>query len=245
MLSGCLEEEVVSLEIKRPEEPLYRSDWEKFERIVNDLPEPKLRELPSFFPPLPNWQLARTLPVNELAAEERRRIEAAWDTKQQHLDLSSLHQLSRLLRREQLTEDQFHGLIFTIGTAMRRANVVDEGLFQRNRERGNRVAQQLEHDHRLFASLSLEDQYRILDDAIWLHRIERSRRFLEIPESNIKFVQRHAKWLKEVMPAEFLLDPFADLGIPLDELGVPFVEGGPSGSDEQLEWNTSDAIVGY
>ena len=52
-VAGCLEEEVVSLEVKRPDETIYRGEWQKFERIVNDLPEPKLRELPSLFPPLP------------------------------------------------------------------------------------------------------------------------------------------------------------------------------------------------
>lgn len=244
-VAGCLEEEVVSLEVKRPDETIYRGEWQKFERIVNDLPEPKLRELPSLFPPLPQWQLARTLPVSELAQEERKAVIAAWDPSQQPLNLSHLKDLPRLLRREQMTPQQFHGLIFAIGTAMRRATVDDESIFNNYQLRAAHVIALLEHDQRLFASLSMEDRYRVLDDAIWLHRVERAILFSTIPESNIQLVRRHAKWLKDVMPAEFQLDPFADLGTPLDELGVPFVESGTVGSDADIEWSPSDAIVGH
>lgn len=244
-LAGCLEDEVVSLEVKHPDEIIYRGEWEKFERIVNELPEPKLRELPSLFPPLPQWQVARTLPVSELAQEERKTVEAAWDTTQQTVNLATFKELPRLLRREQLTEDQFLGLIFAIGTAMRRATIEDEEIFKSYQERAAGVIYLLEHDQRLFASLTMEDRYRVLDDAIWLHRHERAVQFSKIPEPNIQLVQRHAKWLKSVMPSELQRDPFDDLGTPFDELGVPFVESGSMGSDAEIEWIPSEAIVGH
>jgi len=245
VLAGCAEDEVVSLEVTHPDEIINRGEWQKFERIVNDMPEPKLRELPSLFPPLPHWQLARTLPVSELAMEERKAVEAAWDTTQQTVDLSTCKTLPRLLRRERLTEDQFLGLIFVVGTAMRRATMDDEEVFKSYQERAAGVIQLLERDQRLFASLTMEDRYRVLDDAIWLHRLERARQYSKIPEANLQLVRRHAKWLKEVMPAEFQLDPFADLGTPLDELGVPFVESGTTGSDADIEWSPGEAIVGH
>ncbi len=241
---GCAEEEIEYREVKRPDELIRAAEWVAFVRIVDQLPEPKLRELPGLQPPLPQWHQARTLPVDELAAEERSRLEKSWDPPRLARDLKRIPGLARLIRVEKMTLEQFVGLALTIGTAMQKARLPEDFPLDDLVRRGNLTSKVLGNDHRLFATLSIEDRHRVLDDAVWLHRVHRARILRGIPVSNVTLVRRHAEWLSRVMPARFEESPFGDVVDLLEEQGVPFKELPDPGSDADLEWSPDEAIVG-
>lgn len=244
ILLGCAAEEEVIREIVRPDEVIQRSDWAKFVKVVDQLPEPKLREIPAVRPPLPQWQEARTLPVDELATEERQMLIDAWEPERLIAPFTRLRGLTRLLRREELSLEQFVGMLTAIGVAQQRATLGEEYPFDDILRRGELAMTQLLKDDRLFASLSIEERHRVLDDAVWLHRVDRAQRLQQVPSENLHLVQQHADWLKRQLPAGYYEHPFADATDLLEEQGLPFIELPESGSDADLEWHPNDAIAG-
>ena len=127
---------------------------------------------------------------------------------------------------------------------MRRAALPDDFPLSEVIRRGKATLEHLSRDKRLFASLSVEDRHRVLDEAIWLHRVQQAELMQSIPESNLGLVRRHAAWLTKIMPEHFHQPPFENAAALLEEQGLPFIELPDTGSDEQLEWSLQDAIVG-
>jgi hypothetical protein len=244
LLAGCAEEEVQFTEVKRPNERITSVEWAAFVRIVNALPEPRLAPLADVALPLPQWQDARTLPVQELTFEERRTLAEAWDAALVSRRFARNRSLNRLLRRENMTVEQFAGLALAIGMAMRRAQLPEEFAFEELLQRGRSVVDGLQRDQRLFSSLPVEARHRVLDEAIWLHRVDRAQRLREVPPENRALVLKQSEWLRKVMPAYFQQHPLDDVTDLLEERGVPFVELPESGRDDELEWTAAEAIIG-
>lgn len=241
---GCAEDEIEYREVKRPDELIRSVEWSAFVRIVRELPDPKLRQLASLQPPLPQWHQARTLPVNELAAEERSILDRSWDPPRLARELSRQPAIVRLIAAERMTVEQFVGLTLTIGAAMQRAQLSEDYPLDDLVRRGNQVMRKLNQDQRLFASLSIEDRHRVLDDAVWLHRVHRAQMLRAIPPSNVALVRRHAEFLRKIMPPRYERPPFEDVIDLLETEGLPFIEQPESGSDATIEWTPSEAIFG-
>ncbi len=242
-LAGCAEESEPYLEVKRPSERITADEWAAFRRIVEALPAPKLLEMKTAFPPLPEWQEARSLPVNELVAEERRSLQEAWSPDRHTSMLARNKPLQRLLRREKLTLDQFCGLEIAIGAAINRSQLPDEQSFDAVLRSGQEEIDRLQRDRRLFSGLNLETRHQVLDRAVWLHRYDRAERLREVPLSNVALVREHKNWLLEVMPPRWFQPPWDDVIDHLSERGIPFVELPGSGSDDHLEWSLSDVLA--
>jgi hypothetical protein len=95
----------------------------------------------------------------------------------------------------------------------------------------------LQHDGRIYSSLEIENRYAVLDEALWLHRVDRLKRLLGAPAENVALAEKHRDWLAKVLPACFRTDPLADVADLLGEQGLPFVELPESGSDAHIEWD--------
>lgn len=244
ILSGCGEDPAIVGEARKLDEVIASSEWDAFVQVVDLLPEPRLKELPDHRPPLPQWQSERTLPVEELAAEERKSLLAAWEPAKLARELSRNRVIVKKLQQAQMSVDQFVGMALSVGAAMQRAQLPEQFAFDDLIRRGDEVIHDLTQDHRLFASLSLEDRHRVLDEAVWLHRVDRARRLQTIPTENVALVKQHGEWLKKTMPAAFLAHPFDKVADLLEEQGLPFVELPESGNDAAIEWSPADAIVG-
>jgi hypothetical protein len=244
LAAGCAEEEIHFTEIRKAHEPVTPEEWQAFVRIVDDMPEPKLEPLAATIPPLPQWQDARTMPVYELAAEERRVLETAWDPTQAARRFTGVRGLGRLLGRERMTVEQFTGIALAIGLAMRRTRLSDDFPWDELLRRGERTLLAFDRDQRLFSGLPIDLRHRVLDEAVWLHRVERAERLRKVPAENIALATEHADWLAKSMPQAFRKHPFEDVVDLLEERGLPFVELPDTGRDDELEWNPADAIVG-
>jgi len=243
-LSGCAEEEVQFTEIKRPGERITAAEWGAFERIVKALPEPKLAPLADVAMPLPQWQDARTLPVQELVFEERRALADAWDPERVARRFARSRSLPRLLRRERLTVEQFTSLALAIGAAMRRSKLPEDYPWEDLLQRGRGAIDALQRDQRLFSGLPVDVRHRLLDEAVWLHRVDRAQRLREVPAENVALVNKHADWLAEVMPQFFQSHPLDDVTDMLEEYGLPFSELAETGRDDELRWNPAQAVIG-
>ncbi len=244
MLAGCGDAAVIVGEARKLDEVIAGPEWDAFMRVVNLLPDPKLQELPDHRPPLPLWQAERTLPVDELAAEETLTLKQAWEPAKLVREIARNRAVVKGLRQEQMSVEQFVGMALSLGAAMQRAQLPEDFAFDDLIRRGEQAVHDLQQDHRLFAGLSIEDRHRVLDEAVWLHRVDRARRLQTIPAENIALVKEHADWLKQTMPAAFTAHPFDKVADLLEEQGLPFVELPQSGSDAGIEWSPADAIVG-
>lgn len=244
LLTGCAEEELHFTEVRQFDQPVTPEEWAAFQRIVDAMPEPKLAPLNGVSLPLPQWQDARTMPVYELAAEEQRALQTAWDPSQAARRFTGTRGLGRLLSREHMTVEQFTGVALAIGAAMRRVRISDDFPWDEVLRRGHRTIAALERDQRLFSGLPIDIRHRVLDEAVWLHRVERVERLQKVPPENLELVAAHKDWLSKLMPEAFRKHPFEDVADLLEERGLPFVELPESGRDDELEWNPADAIVG-
>ncbi len=74
--------------------------------------------MPPVFAPPPEWNQARTLPVNELVNEESNLIEERLSSEFLARQLQRNQPLQRALRSEQMTPTQFVGLSLAIGVGL-------------------------------------------------------------------------------------------------------------------------------
>ena len=244
LLLGCSEMAPEYTEVKRIDEPVTPAELEAFLRIARDLPDGRLPKLPAVFLPPPEWSATRTLPVSELVVEERQRIEERWsvDWLTSHLERSRA--LDRVLKREQLTTGQFVGLWLTLGAAMSRSTVREDQDLDRLVERGTAVVEGLLQDKRPFSEHSQVARHAALSQAVWLTRVARARRLREVPLENLELIRERHSTLAELLPPEFMANPFDSITDPLEEWGIPFEELPESGTDDQLGWDANEALIG-
>lgn len=241
---GCARDEADYREVIRPDEIVHSAEWQAFRRIITRLPSAQLQQLPEQAQPLPQWHQARTLPVDELASEERSLLERSWDPSRLARELWTLKANDNPFEGEQLTAEQFTGLALTLGTAIRRAALPEDFPLDAIISRGKAATQHLSQDKRLYSTLSLEDRHRVLDEAAWLHYVHEAQTLKSVPEVNVALVQRNAKWLREVLPPHYFSPPLQAAADLLREEGLPFIESPESGLDAEIRWSPGDALVG-
>ncbi len=248
LIAGCQDAGPEFIDVKRIDEEISEGELQQFYRIVDSLPDGKLPRLEPVFVPPPEWDEQRTLPVNELATAEETRLDNHWSAewiaekmKQQPRNRS----LNSALRQENITLEQFVGLTVTIGAALARSAIRPDQDLERTITDGQSTIDELRRNSQPFNSLSRDSQHLTLQQAVWITRVDRARRLLQIPPENKDLADRHSDRLAGMFPEEFMtnpLDPIADI---LSERGTPFEELSDADNDAQIEWRQSEAIVGF
>jgi hypothetical protein len=242
--AGCAEQLSGTAAVKPFSEPLTAEEWQKFVSLMDGVGADELSGLQSVFPSPPDWQATRSLPVSDLIAAEQKRLDEHWDPQFLALRFSQKPGLARALRRARLSPEQFAGLALAAAAAAARSRLPENDPPDETLRRGRAVVDGLRHDQRLFSSLDLEDRYHVLDQALWLHRLDRIDRLRKVPAENVAWAREHADWLTKMLPACFSNHPLADITDLLGEQGLPFIELPESGSDARMEWDPAAAIRG-
>lgn len=244
MLTGCAEEPLDFVEVKRIDEVLSESELEDFLEVVRLLPEGKLPELQSIYRVPVVWNETRTLPVSELVNEELAHIERPWDTKHLAHEMEANRRFQRSLRRVGMTPEQFMGLMLCVGTAMNRGQLPDQFDFEGFIERGEKVVAQLKRNRTPFVDYSPDRKFSLTREAVWLYRVDRAERLRDVPGENVDLVRSRWEELAAIFPAEFQIDPLGTIADHLEEQGIPFEELPETGSDTLIQWNPAEAIIG-
>jgi hypothetical protein len=129
-----------------------------------------------------------------------------------------------------------------VGAAASRTQIAEDEPVDELLRRGYTVIDALQHDGRLYSSMEIEDRYGVLDQAVWMHRVDRLKRLLDVPTENVALAEKHREWLAKILPACFRTDPLADVTDLLGEQGLPFIELPASGSDTHIEWDPATAV---
>lgn len=243
-LAGCGSPPLEYTEVKRIDEKLTPSELKTFARIVHRLPRNELVELPRIYLPPPEWDKARTLPIKELVKEEMARLDERWSVDWLARQLQRHRVIDRAIRPEGITREQFVGLTLAIGAALSRAALPEDQRLDRIIEKGERRIDQLREDATPFNSLSLEGMHQILQQALWITRVDRAKRLQMVPPENVELVRQYRELLSPMYPAEFTRNPLSDVVDLLEAYGMPFEELPESGFDGELEWNREDALIG-
>ena len=239
-LAGCGRAELDFREIKRVHDKVTDDELQRFLRIVDSLPEKKLPDFPPVYRPLPNWAPARTLPVNELAKEERELLDEGWDVEALARSLKTDRYLEQAVRNEQLTLKQFAGLLLSLGAARSHSILRKDQDLDAVIKRGRDAALRLEKDNRKFANLGREVRFTVLRRAGWITRVHRATLLKEVPPENVALVKSHAEQLDAILPEYFRTNPLDDIADLLEERGMPFEEPPGSVRDDELTWGPDD-----
>jgi hypothetical protein len=239
-LIGCGRPGLEFREVKRVHDKVTEAELKRFLRIVDSLPDKKLPDFPPVYRPLPNWAPARTLPVNELAKEERELLDEAWDVDALARSLKTNRHLEQAVRNEQLTMQQFAGLMLSIGAARSRCFLRKDQDLDAVVKRGREAAVQLEKDNRKYANLGREARFTVLRRAGWITRVHRATLLKEVPPENVALVKAHAAQLDAVLPEYFRVNPLDAIADLLEERGMPFEEPPGSVRDDELTWGPDD-----
>jgi hypothetical protein len=243
--AGCGSDQLDYIEVKDIDERLTEDELQTFLRITEAVPEGRLPPLPVVFAAPPEWPPSRTLPVNELLAEEQKAIDERWDVERLAERLGRHRRLARILKQERLTAEQFVGLSLAIGLALSRGTLRAEQDLEQIVERGRQAIERLNRNTRSFAAHSPEGRHYVLSQAAWLVRIDRAEHLQLVPAENVELVERHREALARVFPAEYAANPLDSLADPLEEWGTPFEELPASGRDDELSWDPAEAIISH
>jgi hypothetical protein len=243
-LLGCWAKPLDFVEVKRTDEVVTETELEDFLEVVRLLPDGKLPELPTIYRLPLRWSETRTLPVSELINEETSQIERPWDAKHLAHEIETNRRFQRVLRRVEMTPEQFMGLMLTLGTAMNRGLLPDGYDFEGLINRGQKVITQLKRNRTPFNDYSPDRQFSISREAIWLYRLDRAKRLRDVPRENVELVRKHWEELAVIFPKEFQIDPLGTIADHLEEQGIPFEELPETGSDAGLQWNPDEAFIG-
>ncbi len=244
LLVGCAEEPSPFTETRKPDQVILPEEWAAFQRIIEALPASKLIEMPAINPPLPNWIETRSLPVNELVAEEQKALAEAWNLEVVLPRFEQTQALQRALDDERMSFEQFVGVTLTVSAAMLRAQLADDFDFEDFKRGINEDVVVLQRDRRLYSAMTPDARHQVLRDAISLHRLDRMERLSLVPPENVLLIREHKDFLAASMHPRYRKDPLDDVKDLLTELGLPFVEKSGSGSDDHLEWDPAEAIGG-
>lgn len=241
---GCSGNQLEYVEVKDIDERLTSEELESFLRIVEALPDQKLPALPPVFAPPPEWAPSRTLPVNELLAEEQKAIDERWDVPRLAERLERNRRLGRLLEQEQLTTEQFVGLTLTIGLALSHGTLREEQDLADVLNHGREAIERLNRNTRSFATHPPEGRYHVLSQAAWVARVDRAKHLQLVPPENVELIAPHRETLARMFPPEYTTNPLDAIADPLEEWGTPFEELPESGHDDELTWDRAEALIG-
>ena len=240
---SCQKAQLEFREVKRLHEKVTETEMKQFLRIVEALPNKELPPLPPVLRPLPNWNSGRTLPVKELVNEERKLLAEGWDVNSIANRWKKYGSLQRAVEREELTLEQFIGLMLSIGAATSRSKVRPDQKLAEFARSGKSEVKSLQNDDRPFAKLSREVRYAVLQRSGGLTRIDRAERLKDVPPENIDLVTRYADKLEKVLPHYFLENPIDAVADRLAEQGMPFEELPSTGRDDEIIWSPEDSPI--
>lgn len=242
-LAGCGSEQVVSIEPRQIGDKVTEADLQLFLDVIDRLPDKKLPALPTLYKLPPAWDDQRTLPVKELVREEAEQLEKFW-TDDATLRLLVRNRALQKALNPRLPLDQFVSLIKGVGMALSRNTIRPEQDLEFLIERGERGLESLRNNSRQFNTLKAEEQHAVLTTAVWVTRIDRAKRLLQVPIANRELASVHYDRLKEIFPSEYTTNPFDAISDRVEELGLPFEELAQSGADAEIDWSESDAVRG-
>jgi hypothetical protein len=242
---GCAEEQLEFSEVKRVDEKVTEPELLALLEIISRLPNKRLPKLPPLYMPPPQWNEDRTLPVNELVEEEQRLMLDRQSVESMAANLHRNAPLQRALRRVHITPEQFVGLITTMGVALSRTTLRDDQDLEKVLKRGEVALAELKQNNQRFSALRPDERHRVLQQAIWITRLDRAQWLKMVPPENVALARTHRDILTQVLPAEFAENPLEAVVDLLEERGMPFEELAESGTDGALEWSREDAIEGF
>lgn len=243
LMAGCGTHTQKYLEPRDIGDKVTDADLDAFMQVVNDLPDKKLPEIPVLFKKPPSWDEQRTLPVNELVREETDDLEKLWTDDNLTRHLAKDRALKKALR-QRLTLPQFVGLVKTIGIALTRNAVRPDQNLHKIIEQGKKRLEALRVQARRYNQLKPDERHVVLTTAVWITRIDRARRLLQVPPENRAMAQEHFDRLKTIFPPEFTANPFDSIADQIEELGMSFEEQRQTGLDAEIDWKESDALRG-
>jgi hypothetical protein len=241
--AGCGPQTQKYLEPRDIGDKVTDGDLDAFLQVVNDLPDKKLPEMPVLFKKPPSWDEQRTLPVNELVREETDELEKLWTDDNLMRHLAKDRALKKALR-QRLTLPQFVGLVKTIGIALTRNAVRPDQNLHKIIEEGKKRLEALRVQMRRYNQLKPDERHVVLTTAVWITRIDRARRLLQVPPENRALAQDHFDRLKTIFPPEFTANPFDSIADQIEELGMSFEEQRQTGLDADIDWKEGDALRG-
>jgi hypothetical protein len=242
-LIGCGEQAPKLAEPRDVGDKVTDADLETFLQVVEDLPDKKLPEMPALFKSPPAWDEQRTLPVNELVREESDELEKLWNDEQLIRHLAKDRPLQKALR-QRMSAAQFVGLVKTIGAALARNAVRPDQDLRLIVEQGKRRLSPLRAQTQRFNQLQPDERHVVLTTAVWITRIDRARRLMQVPPENRALVQAHYDRLKPIFPQLFWANPFDSIADQIEELGMSFEELRQTGIDAEIDWKESEALRG-
>jgi len=243
VLTGCTVQTQKFLEPRDIGDKVTEADLDSFLQVVNELPDKKLPEMPALFKKPPTWDEQRTLPVNELVREETDELDKMWNDENLIRHLAKDRALKKALK-QRLSLPQFVGLVKTIGVALARNAVRPDQNLHQIVEQGKKRLEALRKQTRRFNQLKPDERHVVLTTAVWITRIDRARRLLQVPPENRAMASEHLERLKTIFPAEFTANPFDSIADQIEELGMSFEEQRQTGLDAEIDWKESDALRG-
>jgi hypothetical protein len=243
LAAGCGPQTQKYLEPRDIGDKVTDADLDAFLQVVNDLPDKKLPEMPVLFKKPPSWDEQRTLPVNELVREETDELEKLWTDDNLIRHLAKDRALKKALR-QRLTLPQFVGLVKTIGIALTRNAVRPDQNLHKIIEQGKKRLEALRVQTRRYNQLKPDERHVVLTTAVWITRMDRARRLLQVPPENRALAHDHFDRLKTIFPPEFTANPFDSIADQIEELGMSFEEQRQTGLDAEIDWKESDALRG-
>lgn len=243
---GCADSELDFVEYKNIDEKVTDSEFERFLRVVEVLPEKKLPPIPQVLGVTTSWDSRSTLPVSELMNEEQKKLDARWSVEEVARSLEKNRKLAWALRREQMTLKQFAGLSIALGSAMSKWTLTDQqdltGVISKAREKLQILRKT--YGTATFFRLKPDEQFTVVRDADYLGRADCARRLQSVPPENVAIVRKNIEKLRKIFPRYFAENPFDAVADLLEERGMPFEELAASGFDVEITWDPEKAEVG-
>jgi hypothetical protein len=243
VLTGCGEHAIKFADPRDVGDKVTDADLETFCQVIDDLPDKKLPEMPALFKRPPAWDEQRTLPVNELIREESDELDKLWNDEQLIRHLAKDRPLQKALR-QRMSPAQFVGLVKTIGAALARNAVRTDQDLRLIVEQGKRRLGPLRAQTQRFNQLQPDERHVVLTTAVWITRMDRARRLMQVPPENRAMAESHYERLKAIFPQEFWANPFDSIADQIEELGMSFEELRQTGIDAEIEWKEADALRG-
>ncbi|MFK7779457.1 MAG: hypothetical protein QM501_15235 [Gimesia sp.] len=224
---------------------MTEAELKKYLKVIKLIPQQKIPTFPSVYAPAPTWSHIRSLPIEDLVNSEQINLSQQWDIQRISDHFGTRNRtLKKALQRRNMSKKQFISFTLALGLAASRLQLNEDQDLDEIIEQGNKIIQKLQLEKRPFSSLSLEERHRTLHEAMWIARVNRAERLIQVPPENINLVRKNWDQLKETLPPEFLNNPLEDLSDTLAERGMPFTINEKEDSDELLQWTTTEAILG-
>lgn len=245
-VSGCAEETIEFREVHRIDEPITTVDLDRLERIAEVMRDGRLPEMAPHFLPEPRWASDRPASVATLAKEEMGRLRDVIRGEDLVESLANNPRLEYALSKEQMTHEQYVGLVLSVGMAFHRARLDPARDLDRYLEVGEAQLKDLAKRDESFASLSNDGRIDALEQATWITRVNRAQRLQNVPAANVERVLAVEQSLQKILPRQFLNDPIQGLNDPLIDYGIPFREQAETGFDAEISWSRQDeqAVIG-